>query len=748
MRDENLGKTFKFQVIPEFEMFYNEESMWGAYSVYANVEIPQCKYRFLDPLDTSLQNYQYGITLIGKTPRLVIGTEYEVKAILTFSEKHKSYSYEIVSTTAMRPKTKQDQKKYLEAILTPDQAMTLIDVYPNIVNEVIEGTDGVDLNMLKGIGEKRWATIRDKIIEHFALSELMVMLAPLGVSVSKIKSIFNMDSNADVIKQRILENPYLIVKIKGISFKQADAIALKISGEFATSKQRLHAFILDFLFQNGDGLGHTWLSLPSLKKEVKISIGECADLLEELIAKEIETPDSFYIEGDKIGLRYHHFIESEILKSFIKISLSEPLEISDEVVQSGISIAEEKQGFKFTEEQKEILIGMTKNNFNLITGKAGTGKSTLLRGLTNIYRDYSIGACALSAKASKRIEETTGHNASTIHRLLGAQGEGMYMFNKTNKLPYDVIIVDEASMVNAEIFYDLLVAIESGTKVILCGDSKQLPPIGFGNVFSDVLERGDFYVNRLTKILRQAEKSGIIKDANMIREGISPVKHFEEKIVHGENEDMFYMFRDDKFKMRRIAINMFMKSVEEVGVENAFILTPRKDNVTNSSLQINKKIQDLLIDKDMPSIEFGKRIFRVGCKVIHRVNNYDKNIFNGEIGFVKEILTDAVGKAIGAVVEYEDKEIVYNKIDISELDYAYALTTHLYQGSEADVVIGIIDKSHYIMLDTTFLYTMITRAKSRFLLLAEPEAFERCLKNNKSTERQTWLMELNINELQ
>ena len=247
--------------------------------------------------------------------------------------------------------------------------------------------------------------------------------------------------------------------------------------------------------------------------------------------------------------------------------------------------------------------------------------------------------------------------------------------------------------------------------------------------------------------MRQAEKSGIITDANKIRDGISPIEKPQRKIVHGENKDMYYMFRDNKSELRRIGIERFMDAVEEVGIDNVYILTPRKNNVINSSLEINKKIQDILIGDDVPSVKLKDgRVYKQGCKVIHRVNDYDKQIFNGEIGYITEIKTDSIGDPTEVIVDYGENKISYAVHEMFDIDYAYALTTHLYQGSEAHTVIGIIDKSHYTLLDGTFLYTMITRASNRFLLLAEPYAYRRCLKENKSINRRTWIKELWENE--
>ena len=232
--------------------------------------------------------------------------------------------------------------------------------------------------------------------------------------------------------------------------------------------------------------------------------------------------------------------------------------IEDNIILESIKEAEEEQGFTFLDHQIDIIKKSINNgNIVIIYGKAGTSKTTLSRALLKIYKNLGcrIGAVALSAKAAQRITEATGFPASTIHRMLGAKSLNEFIYNEENPLPLDVILIDECSMINARLFYDLIQAIKPGTKVIMCGDDKQLPPIGFGNIFSNLLNKKElFNINQLTKVLRQAEKSGILMDANKIREGINPIQYPELKIIHGELKDMYYMFRTKCEDLNNIAM--------------------------------------------------------------------------------------------------------------------------------------------------------------------------------------------------
>lgn len=343
---------------------------------------------------------------------------------------------------------------------------------------------------------------------------------------------------------------------------------------------------------------------------------------------------------------------------------------------------------------------------------------------------------------------------------------GLVEFSK--KLISPVVLMDEASMVNVQIFLAWLEAIDDNTKIIICGDYKQLPPIGFGNIFSDLIHcLPKENINELTKVMRQAEKSGILTDANLIRDNKNPIIEVitSKKLVHGELQDMYYMFRDTRDSLHQLALKMFFSAVESDGVDNVGIAVPRREGCLNSAYELNKDIVDVLLKDEKKSISFGEKEFKLGCKVVQTVNDYDRNVFNGEIGYITFIGEDMSGKkpvtycevtyqsfgpkiekGVGLVFD-EDNNIVYEKQDkviryegneLADLDMAYALTTHKMQGSSRKTVICVIDNTHYKLLDNCMLYTMLTRAKKRCLLCAEPQAFYKCL-NTSNNARNTWL---------
>ena len=291
-------------------------------------------------------------------------------------------------------------------------------------------------------------------------------------------------------------------------------------------------------------------------------------------------------------------------------------------------------GFKYCFTVPSHYLVLRRNNRIFVTGNSG--KTSIARAILNIYRkaSCSIAACSLSAKAAVRITEATGFRASTIHMLLGTIGKsGMFKHDAENPLDENVIFLDESSMVNASLLRSLLKAIPSGARIIMCGDHLQLPPIGYGNPFSDLLQmKSTFKSFELKTVHRQAAKSGILTDANKIRAGEFPVAEPAVRVVSGENKDMLYAFRDDRENMQELSVRRFLSSAEKNGIDNVVMVVPRRMNCLNSTDELNAMIQARLFGKSVPSIRRGYDVFKLGARIIQVENNYDKNVMNGEMG--------------------------------------------------------------------------------------------------------------------
>lgn len=737
-----------FKCVPVTERFYSEDSSYGVFVFHTKDNIPKYDDVPENTFDSELyaKNNKMSV-LAGNMQQLYLGVEYEVTATLEYNAKYKSYQYKPKIVTATKPKSEQQQKCFLKSVVSEKQAETLLEHYPNIVQDIVAGNDNVDVSILKGIGDKTYAKIKEKVLDNYVISDILVLLQPLGVTFSKIKKLISNEPNPSLLKEKLINNPYIMLEIKGFGFKTVDQLALKLNPEIKVSSKRTYAFINYFFSDMGNNQGHTWTTVDNLECAIRDNINECMETFHKIIDSEREIEKVLHFEGDKVGLLRYYENEKNIFNILNSLQSYKSLKVSKKDIDDGILQSEKDQGFPLTEEQRELVTKSMNHNVVIVTGSAGTGKTSVSRAILNVYKkaNYSISCCALSAMAAQRIIEATGFQASTIHRLLGYNSTG-FMYNYENPLDCDVLFVDECSMINAYIFYSVVCAVKEGKKIVLCGDNKQLPPIGYGNVFNDLLHKSEeFTVLRLTKVLRQAEDSGILMDANKIRKGIYPIGQPELKIINGKLKDMIYMFRDTREGMTRIAINTYMKSIQEDGMDNVAIIVPRRKNCENSTDEINKKIVDLVCNKMEKSVRFGNKTFYVGSKVTQMDNNYDKNVFNGEIGYITKIeeVTDENEKNVYITVKYsmnnETKYVVYQRKELDQIDFAYALTVHKTQGQSIKTVIIIIDMTHYTLLDTCLLYTAITRAKKRCLLLSEPKAFKMCMENNKSKTRNTWL---------
>lgn len=746
-------EIYKFTAIITYEQYYSDDSTWGVFGFSTKDDIPffTKPTKTFDPFgdnnsanDTDDKKMS---KLAGKMQHLVVGGEYVVKARY---KKDKKYGdqYTPIAIYAIIPQSRETQLLFLKSMIPEWMADNLINAYPNVVNDVANGTlKTIDYSLVKGVREITWNKIKEKIINNYLISDIISMLKPIGVTYAMIKKLLSEEPNPVLLKQELEKNPYIMTKIDGIGFRKCDDLALKLKPELIDSTQRLVAFIQYYFKDLGESKGHTWCSEKILRAAISNNIYECCNKVDWLL----ENNDFLHIDNGRIGLKYYYDIEMQIYHLILnKSKIETTINISDEAIDKAIKHAEEEQGFDYVVEQLDTIHKSLHRTVSLITGKAGTGKTSIMRAIVKAYMEnnYMMTASALSAMAAQRITEATEFPAMTIHRTLGCQGLNDFTYNKDNHLITDVAFLDEGSMVNASLFLHWLEAIGDNTRIIISGDHKQLPPIGFGNVFSDLIEMfDDSVVSKLVKPMRQAEKSGILVDANKIRENINPISEkLQPRIIHGELQDMYYMFRTNRQSLFNIAIKTFIKSVESDGIDNVVIAVPRRKDCLNSTNEINKVIQNELLGDVLESIEGFDTTFKLGAKVMQTVNDYDKNVFNGEIGYVTKISERYDGKKKEEYCEVtytdifgKDKIIEYTKKELTALDLAYAMTVHKLQGAGRKTVIGIIDNTHHQLLDNCMLYTLLTRAKKRCLLLAEPEAFLQCIRTSHNN-RNTWMM--------
>ena len=741
--------VIEFKAVITYERYYNDETSWGVYGFKTKDDIPYYEEKTVpNPFedDINIDNDEKFSILAGKTQELITGGEYLVKAKYV-NDKTYGHQYNPVSVYALIPQTKETQLLFLKSLISESQAENLVKAYPNVVNDVANGTlKEIDYRLVKGVREITWNKIKDKIISNYLISDIIVMLKPLGVTYTMIKKLLKSESNPVLLKQKIEKNPYILTRVDGLGFKKVDDLTLRFNPETVDSMERLTAFIKYYFTELGENNGHTWVSENILTSAVSNNVSECLDKMDYLM----KNNNFLYVKDGKVGLKYYHDVEEKIRYILTeKAKKQTKVKLSDEQIEQAIKDAEKEQGFEYVPEQLEVIKKSLNRTVSIITGKAGCGKSSIMRAIIKGYTEnnYTVAASALSAMAAQRITEASGFPASTIHRTLGCKEFNEFKFNKDNPLKADAVLLDEGSMVNAGLFLHWLEAVGDNTRIIISGDHKQLPPIGFGNIFSDLIDVfDDSVVSKLTKSMRQAEKSGILFDANIIRENKNPIiEKIQPKLIHGELKDMYYMFRENRQTLFNIAVKTFLKSAETDGIYNVVIAVPRRKDCLNSAVELNKVIQEKLLGQEEQCIESFDNSFKLGAKVTQTVNNYEKNVYNGEIGYITKIdeRYEEGKRTEYCAVVYKDilggeKIVEYTKKDLTNLDLAYAMTVHKLQGSGRKTVIGIIDNTHHNLLDNCMLYTMLTRAKERCLLLAEPEAFLKCIRTSHN-RRNTWM---------
>ena len=687
-----MSEIYNFKAKVTDEIYYNQDSFFGVYAFVTADNIP---------MEGS------NLTMAGQMTRLRPEMNYHITAELVQNKKW-GMQYRPISVHTVKPDDVDSAYSFLQALCTQRQARLILQNYPGFIDMVL---DGVDVFDVKGVPAKTLARIVREVRETYSANDIISMLSPLGVTYKMIKKLIEGTENIEELKVKLKENPYMLTSIHGLGFKKIDGLALKMNPELRGSKKRSDAFIDYTLRMIANGEGSTLMPKSKILSEAV-----------NYDKMEITDWSKFVEKGNLVGAHRYYTMESYIYRRITELAVQNSFTVNEEAIE----IAEEKLKIKYTEEQRQAFRMVNESDFLIITGNAGTGKSTIISGLMEMFRHKKVGMCALSAKAAARIKEITGEQAHTIHKLLGWDGV-MFKYSDMNRLRQDVIILDEASMVNVYMFWNLLRAIAG--KFIIVFDNAQLPPIGSGNIASDLLNYGILKKVILTKIHRQAARSGIILHANQIRKGLNPNRGHRSE-TFGELKDMSYRFYP-KEELQVKLIGMFMSAVQKYGVEKTTIIVPRKAVVPLSTKEINHIIHRKLFDEDVPTIHYGHKTFALGAKVIQKVNDYDNMVFNGEIGFIIDV--DPLK------VQFADRVIPFEREALKSIELAYAITVHSFQGSQADIIIIGLDFSHYILLDNCLLYTAITRASKHCLIVAEGKAFDHAVRANKGKKRTTFL---------
>jgi exodeoxyribonuclease V alpha subunit len=651
-----------------------------------------------------------------------------------YGEQLKIKTYEVTL-----PGTVQGIKKYLESGIIkgigPSLAGKLVGHFGELTLEIIE-KDPKRLFEVPGIGKSKAASIESAWKNHHSVRNLMQFLQDMGVKTSYCGRILKTygDNAVDILR----ENPFLAARdIPGAGFYIADAIAGKL-GFMQDNPERIRACIIHLLEQGAND-GHVFLYgrklIDSCRNYFQIDydaaihgIDSLAESGEIVVGKK-----SDHFEEDAVYLKELHQAETGIADRLLAY-LSIPVETSCIDADDITARVQKKLAIKLSDEQINVIGGIFSHRIAIITGGPGTGKTTLIRSVAAIFDSVGkkVELAAPTGRAARRLAEVTGRKAQTIHRLLGYNAiDGYFDKNRDNPIDSDAVIIDEASMVDTLLMYNLAAAVPVNAVLILVGDIFQLPSVGPGNVLSDMISSGKIPVFYLSKIFRQAGESPIIVNAHRVREGKFPV--FEEPDDQIAASEFCFIEQNKSDRIPPLIVELCKKIIPgSFGfdpVNDIQVLTPMHKGVAGT-LNLNQALQKALNPNPAVIDSMGSR-FKEGDKVMHLKNNYQKEVFNGDIGIVVEI----DGKKQRIYVNYYDRIVEYDFDELDEVSPAYAISVHKSQGSEYPVVIVPLVTEHYMLLQRNLLYTAITRGSKMVIMIGSKRAFEIALKNDKPRER-------------
>jgi exodeoxyribonuclease V alpha subunit len=621
-------------------------------------------------------------------------------------------------------------QKYLESGLIkgigPAYAERIVQHFGIDTLKIID-SDPRRLSEVAGIGPKRIDMIESCWHLQRGIREVMVFLQSHGVTTGFAQKIYKAYGDQSI--EKVKEDPFALARdIGGIGFTIADRIAQKI-GIPAASATRVQAGIEHMLWELSND-GHTCYP----ETELKTGAAGMLQLSDDIVGENIQTSvrDGGLIrEGNLIWLKPYYHAEVGISRELKRLQMA-PGNLRQVNVEKALEWVEEKLKLEFAPEQKTAIAQSIQEKVHIITGGPGTGKSTITRAILRISEKLtdSILMAAPTGRAAKRMTEITGKKASTIHSMLEMDFvSGGFKRNKENPLKCDLLIIDEASMIDTLLFYQLLKAIPSSTRLILIGDIDQLPSVGAGNVLKDLLSSETVGFTRLTQIYRQAAHSKIVTNAHRINRGEFPefLGGSDFKFVENETQEEILATIIDLVSKRLPEMFRFHK------FEDIQVLSPMKRGIIGCE-NLNVVLQKELNPSMAPLCRMG-RTFHVNDKVMQIRNDYEKLVFNGDVGTILSI--DLSNQMLA--VRFEDRRVEYGFSEIDDLVLAYAVSIHKYQGSECPCIIIPLHMSHFKMLHRNLLYTGITRGKKLVILVGTKQAISMAVRNDEVKKRFTGL---------
>ncbi|HJD05416.1 MAG TPA: ATP-dependent RecD-like DNA helicase [Candidatus Onthoplasma faecipullorum] len=703
------------------------------------------------------------LTAVGNLPEVYEGQTLELDGEFVVNKKF-GEQYKVTDVKVVEPTTLPAIEKYLSSGLIygvgPVTAKRIVDEFKEDTLAIME-FNPVKLSKVKGISKQKAIEISNAYNEMKGMQNAIMFLQSHFISTNMAIKIFN------IYKERTIEvvknNPYqLIEDVDGIGFATADKIAIKL-GIDPMGENRVKAGLIYTLKTASEREGHTFLPKTML-------VQNCIEILgfSESETSLVERSAEFLqIEGMVKNFPYHgedvcmltkyYFQEKYIAKKLYKLSYNQ----FDERINfiDSINHYQRLHKIQLNGEQTDAVLNSLNKGVSIITGGPGTGKTTIVRCILEMFKELhkKVLLCAPTGRASKRLTESSGMEAKTIHRALEmnpSEGEGYFHRNQDNPIDADVVVVDEMSMVDATLFYHLLKALRGTTRLVLVGDKDQLPSVGAGNVLRDLIESKKIYTTHLVNIYRQDNDSLIITNAHLINSGKMP-------IIDNTSKDFFYEAGKDLVTNSETIIDLVTTRLPKYfgyKPNEIQVLAPMKAGPCGID-NLNKRLQQT-INPYFQGLEVGSEFtkFHIGDKIMQTVNNYEQTyvkyeengmmqegtgVFNGDIGYITKIEPDTHETTI----RFDDGKICkYAKTDLYQIVLAYAITIHKSQGSEFDCVVIPLVPGAPIIITRNLLYTAITRAKKAVVLVGSKQILARMIHNNYTQKRYTMLKDFLVDE--
>ena len=666
------------------------------------------------------------VTLIGDLAAAVKGSVLEAQGEWKEHPKY-GWQFAVSSWTESAPQDLESIRLYISDYTSgvgPKYAARIVAHFGADSIEVMDKSPE-RLIEVRGIGKKTLSKIKKSWAQQNEVRDLSLFLLPYGISGSVARRIYRKYKEASITIIR--ENPYRLAdEVSGVGFLTADKLAMGM-GIDENSYIRLRSGAL-YVMHEITNSGHVYATREQIIDKASELLNVDEVRLQATLDDMVATEEIVKEGKDALYLKPLYYAEKGIagnLKRLLDDSVPLPVEI--ETIQA-------KTGVVYDNAQADAIRLALNSKVMVLTGGPGTGKTTVTKGIIAALEEngLDIQLAAPTGRAAKRMEEATGMESRTIHRLLESSKDGGFVRNAENPIDGDVLIVDESSMIDTVLMNALLRAIPTSMRLILAGDVDQLPSVGPGTVLRDIIDSGAVPVIRLTKIFRQAQGSNIITNCHRVNNGECP------EFKYGKDSDFFFIGDDDAGHIAQQIVELTSKRLPaaySVSPTDIQVLAPQKTSVIGTRA-LNAALQAAL-NPAGPSIVCGDYTFREGDKVIQMVNNYDKEVFNGDVGLVKYV--NVADRELS--VDFEGREVEYADTELNELALAYTITIHKSQGSEYPIVIIPLHTTNYGMLERHLVYTGFSRAKRLLVVVGSKRAMYRAVEHEAATKRQTMLKE-------